>query len=308
MQIDIINTLIHVYHDNQILESEKIEYNIPFMEWIENVITTKDMKFVLEYTNFFQDNLNLKQDFKTISTRIFEKMAKNLDIDKADMAYIECMIDKKQAIVGLKLNYSTNYTHKITENKLTLERLTTTYPAKIKEAFIYYKESKQLFICEKTFDEEGKKVYYLSKYALEIENTSKSHISKIKAIKSTMNKLNKELFEDDLESEIESFDLINNKLLENKQLTVQEIIDAAYVHPTHKEKVLTHLDRKKIKPLEVIKNTEKITEIISKKRFVNEKGIEVKLDSALLNDSEFVEIKKLEDDSYSITIKKVFLK
>lgn len=308
MQIDIIDTLIHVYHDNEILESEKIEYNVPFMEWIENVITTKDMKFVLEYTNFFQEPLQYKQDFKTISSRIFEKMVKNLDIERADMAYIDCVIDKKRAIVGLKLNYATNYTHKIENDLLTLERLTTTYPAKVKEAFIYYKESKQLFICEKTFDEEGKKVYYLSKYALEIENTSKSHLSKIKAIKSTMNKLNKELFEEDLESEIETFDLINNKLLENKQLTVQEIIDAAYTHPSHKEKILTYLNRKKIKPLEVIKNNEKIAEIISKKRFVNEKGIEVKVDSAVLNDSEFIELKKLEDDSYSITIKKVFLK
>lgn len=308
MQIEIINTILHVYHNSTIFESTNIEYNVPFMEWIENVITTKDMKFVLEYKNFFQDPNQYKQDFHTISNRIFEKMVKNLDIERADMAYIDCVIDKKKAIVGLKLNYTTNYTHKIQNEHLSLERLSTTYPAKIKEAFIYYKESKQLFVCEKTFDEEGKKVYYLSKYALEIENTSKSHLSKIKAIKATMNKLNKEIFEEDIESEIETFNTLNNKLLENKQLTVQEMIDAAYTHPTHKEKVLTHLERKNIKPLEVIKNSEKITEIIAKKRFVNEKGIEVKINSNLLQDEDFIELVKLEDGSYNIIVKKVFIK
>lgn len=256
MQININDVVIHLYDVNNdtILKTKEVEYNVPFMEWIENILKTKDLKFVLEYRNFFQDASKYAEDFNEISKRIFEKMVKNNDIEKADMAYVLANIEQKEVIVGLKLNYATNYTHKIEANELRLTRLNT-YPIKIKEAFIYYIDSKQLFICEKTFEEEGKKVYYLSKYALEIEHMSKSQISKMKSVKSTMNKLNTEIFENDLESAVASFDAINNKLLESKEITIAELVQCAYQDKDDQEKILTHLDRKNIKPLEIIKTT-----------------------------------------------------
>lgn len=49
-------------------------------------------------------------------------------------------------------------------------------------------------------------------------------------------------------------------------------------------------------------------DIVSKKRFVNEMGIEVKLASYLLQNQDFVELEKQEDGSFNITIKKISLK
>lgn len=308
MQITIDEVFIHVFDNDEILTIDSIEYIVPFTHWIESLLKGGNLQFVLQYHNFFNDIANIKIDTHIISTRIFEKMKKNADIEKADMAYVLCHIDNRKAVVGLKLNYETNYTHKKEDNVILMERLNTTYPAKIKEGFIFFEHTKELYIKEKAYDEEGKKAYYLSKYALEVENASKSYENKMKIVKNTMQKLNAEIYEKDIQAQIDAIDRVQNSVLSSKEITLQEIADAAYEHPMQKERFFELLDRRKLKPLDLIKNSEKIMEILSSKKFKNELGIEVKVATHLLNDNDYVELVEQNDGSYNIIIKQVILK
>lgn len=310
MQIDIIQTTMHVYDANEekIFVTNDVIYTVPFIEWINKLLTTTDLKFVLEYQSFFKNAANYAQDFLTISERIFQKMVKNLDIAPADMAYVECMIDKKKAIVGLKLNYQVNYTHQKHVDKISLLQLKTAYPKKVNEAFIYFVESKKLLICEKDYEEDGKRVSYLSYHALEIENTARSNRAKLKLLKNCVHKVNQEYFPGDISAQIESFDRIQNELLSQKQRSVEKIIEITYDDVEHQNRLRTLLTQRKISSVEQITTEENITSIISNKKFKNDLGIEVKLASHLLQDPSAVVLKKNDDDSYEITIKNVFLK
>lgn len=308
MQIIIDEVFIHVLDNDAVLTIDVIEYTTPFITWIEGFLKDGNLQFVLDYRTFFNEESMWKKDAITISNRIFDKMKKNLDIEKADMAYIKCHIDQKQAIVGLKLNYETNYTHKKDGITIQMERINTTYPSKIKEGFAFFAHRNELYIKEKSFEEEGKKVYYLSKYALEVENPSKSYENKMKVVKNVIHKLNNELFEKDIHTQIAIFDKVQNAMVNAKEITLEEISNVAYDHPMQKERFFELLERKKLKPLDVIKNSEKIMEILSMKKFKNSLGIEVKVASHLLHDTDFVELIEQSDGSYHIVIKEVFLK
>lgn len=309
MIVEIMDAVIYSYDKktNKAIASNSIEYYIPFQEWITKAIKTLKMPYQNNYTKKFNDSSKLKEEYSEIAYKILYRINTNLDLNQGDFAFVKCFIDKKEYIIGLKLDYVPSYMLHMEDTNLLFGRNSKTYATTIKELFIFDVAEKIIRVKEKLVEINGKKERYISEYALEIEEIRKNDFDEFKTFLKCLTKLEKEN-ELSIRDQIRNRKTILNEMQNRKEITISELINLVSNDLISKDTLIDLLEKKKITLEDSITLNSKIIDCVYKVKFYNEAGINVNLPLLFVEQiNEQVEIIETENQN-NVIIKNTFLK
>lgn len=309
MRIEIVNAVIYSYdkNGNKVIASNSIEYHIPFQEWITKAIKTIKMPYQKNYTKKFNDRAKLKEEYEKIANKILYRINTNLDLNQGDFAFVECFIDRKEYIIGLKLDYVPSYMLRMEDTNLLFGRNSKTYANSIKELFIFDVAEKVIQVKEKLVEINGKKERYISGYALEIEEIRKNDFDEFKIFLKCLTKLEREN-ELSVHDQIQNRKMILSEMQNRKEITISELVQLVSNVVISEGALVDLLEKKKITPKDSITLNSKIIAYVYKMKFYNEAGMNVSLPLLFADRiNEQVEISETETQ-VSVMIKNTFLK
>ncbi|QNU67403.1 nucleoid-associated protein [Ruminiclostridium herbifermentans] len=258
------------------------------------------------------DESNFREASKEIANIIFDIMIKNVDIISGDL--ICCLLDiNNERYYGLlKLNYKTGFTHYVNQSEdgttNSIIRHKTLLPAegqKVDEAALISLETGEIKLIERTYEINGQKEFYLSKYLLNC-TTDLSDNEKMKIIDKVTKKINKKYYDEDFDKVAKLKNVVSQSLEDNNKVSVEKIAEEMFeTNLEVREEYIQEIQKAGITE-EAIQIPQKIAE----KKFKTHKiktdtGIEINFPLSYYDNSDMIEFTNNPDGSISIIIKNV---
>lgn len=328
-EIRLMHAILHILDTSinlPVLSNRQLDAEPDISEFIEKHINKvlgdtnlKDARFTGNDNVFQRMCWALKENdsrfaeiSRTAANMLFEIMLKNIDITPGDLICCMALIDNKQCLVLLKLNYKTGFTHYVGQMEEgaanSIIRYNTLLPAagqKVDEAVLVNLESGDIKLIEKAYEINGAKEFYMSQYFLKC-TTDLSDNQKLKIIDKVTQKINKKYYDEDFDKVAKLKKAVSQGIESNNEVNIEAV--AGEIFETNlavRQEYVEEIQKAGLKEESI-----KIPEKIAEKKFKTHKirtdtGIEINFPLDYYDNRDMIEFANNPDGSISIIIKNV---
>ena len=284
---------------------------------IEKIITSDERKNCnfandSQFASLINDVENsFVQITKTVSSRLFSIMMRNIEIPKADLVFVYFELANASFFSMIKMDYRNSFIHFVQKdngnNIIRMIEHKTTLPSpsnKINEAFFIQLNNHSVQLVEKKYSIDGVKQFYLSNYLLGCTD-SISEKQKFLSIKKTAEQVSDlyglsdqpsvaaAIYEEVYNTEKVTPETISNKLFKDIPEATQAFASALQTERIGMQDSLV------VSPTTISK--------LQKQSIKSSSGIEIKIPISLYQDANSLEFINNPDGTISLLIKNVMM-
>lgn len=249
---------------------------------------------------------------KKLAQRFFELMKKHPDIADGDLIVADLIADETPYLGVFKLNYKTSFIHHYTRNENTnnnsIINQRTVLPSaggKVDEFFFVNMSNSDIRLCEKKYEINEAKDYYISSMILECSTQSKSQKDKLSTVKKAAEKALKTHYTDDKMINAAVSSIIADETCDNI-LEVEKVKEkVAREYPLAKETFAQQIEEKQMDD-EKIYVAPSSAKRLEKQSIKTKNGVVINIPTYLMNE-ENVEFINNPNGTISILIKNVHM-
>lgn len=328
MQVQLIKAIVHILDSNggapvfsdRLLEigPDEAEYLSGHIEKAYTNDAAKACTFLPEATfpALLLENEDFVQCSKQIAERFFAVMHENPDIPNADLFVVYCMLDGKETVALLKMNYKTAFAHLYQQVEgqhynAIIKQSTILPPAsgKAEESVVIDMSTGDIRLVEKKYTLGGTKDFYLSTRVLQ-STQSVSERVKLQTIQTAAQQAVAETYEETEHVACEIAQIIREEAVAGdghlKVQRVKERIEEQF--PLASQTFQEELDNATVQPEETMLVPPARIKRLEYQSIKTESGVELKIPVSLLTQKNgYLEFINNPDGTTSLLVKGIML-